>query len=306
VRSRTITIIRNVLLTVAILVLGFVFLYVPWFFARRIAFGQYHYPDPNDGRTPKSYNLDFRWVDFPSSDGIPLKGWYIPAEGQARGTIVYCHGWNRTRVEMLPEAVFGHQAGYNGLLFDFRHEGMSGGSVTTLGYQERFDVVGAVKYALEQNAARPIVVWGISMGASAGLLAASESPDISAVIADSSFDSLLDTIRHHVKLFFRIPGFPLGDEVAWLVARHGNFAVRDFDVERGIERAGDTPILVIAASGDRRMPPALEQKLYDHSRSPLKKFVVLHANRHGEAFNQATDAYESAVTEFLSTLPRRR
>ena len=51
------------------------------------------------------------------------------------------------------------------------------------------------------------------------------------------------------------------------------------------------------------MPPALEQKLYDHSNSPLKKFVVLPANRHGEAFNQATDGYEKAVTEFLSSLP---
>jgi len=127
---------------------------------------------------PKSYNLDFRWIAFTSSDGIPLKGWYIPAEGPARGTIIYCHGLNRTRIEMLPHAVFGHSLGYNSLLFDFRHQGASGGDITTLGYQERLDVLGAVHYALEQEpAVRPIVAWGVSMGASAALMAAAEAPD---------------------------------------------------------------------------------------------------------------------------------
>ena len=40
---------------------------------------------------------------------------------------------NRTRIEMLPDAVFGHSLGYNGLLFDFRHQGMSGGDHHDLG-----------------------------------------------------------------------------------------------------------------------------------------------------------------------------
>ncbi len=302
--SRILKIVRNVVLIVAALVAIFVFVFVPWFFARRIAYGQYHYPDPNDGRTPNSYNLDFRWIDFTSTDGVPLKGWYIPAEGTARGTIIYCHGWNRTRIEMLPEAVFGHSLGYNGLLFDFRHQGMSGGAVTTLGYQERFDVLGAVKDALDQqHAARPIVVWGVSMGASAGLLAVAESPDISAVISDSSFDTLFDTMRHHTHLFFHLPGFPFADEVAFLLGRHGDFNPNDFDVVRAVDRAGDRPILFVAAAGDRRMPPAIARKLHEHAHSPLSKIVVLPANRHGEAFNQATDAYEKAVTAFLSSLP---
>jgi len=302
--SRVLKVIRNVVLMVAALVAVFIFGFVPWFFARQIAYRQYHYPDPNDGRSPKSYNLDFRWINFTSTDGVPLKGWFIPAEGAARGTIIYCHGWNRTRIEMLPDAAFGHTLGYNGLLFDFRHQGASGGAVTTLGYQERLDVLGAAKDALDQeHSPRPIVVWGVSMGASAALLAAAESPDISAVISDSSFDDLLDMLRHHTKLFFHIPGFPLGDEVAFLLGRHGGFNPSDFDVVRAVDRAGDRPMLFVAASGDKRMPPSIAQNLYDHAHSPLKRIVVLHANRHGEAFSQATDEYEKAVTEFLSSLP---
>ena len=120
-------IIRNVLLTLAVLAAGFFFLFVPWFFANFATTGRYHYPDPNDGKTPKSYGMDFKWVEFPSSDGVPLRGWYVPAASEARGTIVYSHGLNRTRIEMLPMAAFGHQLGYDGLLFDLRHQGASGG-----------------------------------------------------------------------------------------------------------------------------------------------------------------------------------
>src|ERR1017187_770608 len=265
---RIVQIVRNVVRTLAALVAAFFFVFVPWFFTSIITHRQYHYPDPNDGKTPRSYNLDFRWIQFTSSDGIPLRGWYIPAPGPARGTMIYCHGLNRTRIEMLPDAVFGHSLGYNGLLFDFRHQGMSGGAVTTLGYQERLDVLAAVRYALEQqHAAQPVVVWGVSMGAASALLAAAESPDISAVISDSSFDSMMGTIRHHLKLFLHLPGFPIADEVAYWTAWRGHFSPKDFDLVKATERIGDRPILFVAVEGDRRMPPSLAQTLFAHARS---------------------------------------
>jgi fermentation-respiration switch protein FrsA (DUF1100 family) len=205
---------------------------------------------------------------------------------------------------MLPHAVFGHSLGYNGLLLDLRHQGASGGDITTLGYQERLDVLGAVRYALEQeHAARPIVAWGVSMGAASSLMAAAESPDISAVISDSSFDSMLATARHHFKLFFKLPGFPIADEVAYWTASRGNFRLKDFDLAKAAERMGNRPILFLAVEGDRRMPPSVAQELYAHAQSPLKKIVVLPGRRHGEGFNQANEAYEKAVTDFLSSLP---
>jgi fermentation-respiration switch protein FrsA (DUF1100 family) len=296
-------IIRNVILVLAALVAGFLFLFVPWFFSNLGTSGRFHYPDPNDGKTPISYGMQFQWVEFRSTDGVPLKGWYIPASGEARGTIVYCHGLNRTRIEMLPMAAFGHQLGYDGLLFDLRHQGASGGELTTLGYQERFDVIGAVHFALEQpKAARPVIVWGVSMGASAALLAAAEAPDVAAVISDSSFLSLSDTVKHHWKLFFHLPSFPIANEVLYLLAWRGGFRPSDFDLARAVTRMGDRPILFVALQGDRRMPPSIAQTLYAHSASPGGALVVLPGQRHGEGFNQAREAYEAAVRQFLSRL----
>lgn len=304
-KKRIRQIVRNVFLILVALVAVFFLVVIPWFFTHLITYGHFHYPDPNDGKTPLSYGMNFRWVDFHSPDGIVLRGWYVPASGQPRGTIVYCHGLNRTRVEMLPDAQFGHSLGYDGLLFDFRHEGQSGGKITTLGYQERLDVEGAVRYALQDlNAARPVILWGVSMGAAAALMAAAESPDVDAVISDSSFLSFSHTIQHHLKLFLGLPPFPLAYEIEYWVAWRGHFWPSDFNLEKAVERIGDRPILFVAVNGDRRMPPSVAERLYAHAQSPLKRIIVLRGNRHGEGFNQDSEPYERAVKEFLASLPQ--
>jgi len=296
-------IVRRALISLAVLVVVFFFGFVPWFFTHIVTRGRFHYPDPNDGKAPASYGLPSRWIEFSSTDGLPLKGWYVPAERPARGTIIYCHGLNRTRIEMLPRAQFGHHLGYNGLLFDLRHHGQSGGDLTTLGYRERLDVLGAVRYALEQEkAARPVIVWGVSMGAAAALMAAADSPEIAAVISDSSYLSLAHTIKHHLKVFLRLPAFPIAYEITYLSAWRGGFKAADLDLGQAVERIGDRPILFIGVTGDRRMPPAVAEALYSHAQSPGKKLVILTGSRHGEGFNQTREAYQQAVREFLANV----
>ncbi len=278
---------------------------VPWFFTSIATTSRYHFHDPNDGKTPKSYGLDFRWIEFHSSDNILLKGWYVPVSPEPRGTIVYCHGHNRTRVEMLPEAVFAHRLGYNGLLFDFRHQGQSGGEMTTLGYQERLDVLGAVRHALgEEKATHPVIVWGVSMGAAAALMAAADSRDIDAIISDSSFLSFRDVIVHHAKLFLHLPSFPIPDEVIYWSAWRGKFRPSDFDMRNAVEHIGARPILFVAVEGDRRMPPSIARTLYSLAASPQKEMIILPGNRHGEGFNLAPKQYQEAVTGFLARIPR--
>jgi fermentation-respiration switch protein FrsA (DUF1100 family) len=298
----------------------FIFFYgvVPWFLTRITTSNNFHFHDLNDGKTPKDFGMDFHPIEFHSSDGILLKGWFVPAaaaRGEARGTIVYAHGLNRTRVEMLPDAAFGHSLGYNGVLFDLRHQGASGGKITTIGYQERLDVEAAIQYALkEEKASRPVVLWGVSMGAAAVLMAAAETPDVSAVISDSAFPNFKELIKHHYNLFLSLirrrwwwfpalPSFPLADEVIYWSAWRGNFRPSDFDLEVAVSKINPRPILFVCVEGDARMPPEYARKFYADSTSPLKKLVELGGSRHGEGFHYATKQYEEAVKQFLASLP---
>ena len=295
---------RRWLIILGVLVIGFFVGFVPWFLTDILTRGRFHYPDPNDGKSPVSYGLNFRWVEFPSTDGTLLKGWYIPAAGEARGTMILCHGLNRTRIEMLPMAAFAHELGYSALLFDFRHQGQSGGTVTTLGYQERLDVLGAVRYVRgEQKAARPVVAWGVSMGAAAALMAAADSPEIDAVISDRSFLSMEDTAIHHLGLFLHLPAFPIAYEVIHWAAWRGNFRPSDLDLEKAVDRIGQRPILFVGVEGDRRMPPQIARTLFARSKSPGKQLLILPGTRHGEGFNQAKEQYQKAVRDFLAPIP---
>ncbi len=297
-------IIRNIILVLLALAALFLLVVVPWFLSGIVTQRRFHFHDHNDGNTPQSYGLDYHSIEFRSSDGVSLKGWYVPAGPKARGTIIYCHGLNRTRIEMLPMEIYGHSLGYNGLLFDFRHSGESGGNVGTLGYQERLDAIAAVHYALDhEKAERPVVLWGVSMGASAALMAGAETPDVAAVISDSSFLSYSHVIAHHAWLFFHLPAFPIVDEVIYWSAWRGGFWPSDFDLRKAVERINPRPILFIAVEGDRRITPEVARELHSHSTSPRKAILVVPGRRHGERFTSGNEMYEQAVKTFLSGLP---
>src|SRR5579875_362786 len=291
---------------------------VPWFLTNIVTTSRYRYPDPNNRNTPASFGMPFQNVQFTSRDGILLKGWYVPSDvpkdGQPLGTIIYCHGFQRSRVEMLPMAQFGHQLGYDGLLFDFRHQGESGGKVSSIGYWERLDAETAMSFALAQEQApHPVILWGVSMGAAASLMAAAEDPHVDAVISDSTFLSfdtviksnyyaILRIIRRHRPWFPPLPAFPLTNEVIAWSAWRAHFNPSDFDLEKAVRRASPRPILFVAVQGDDRMPPWIAQLLYSHDASPLKQIVILPGHRHGEGFNDAPAQYEHAVSQFLSLL----
>lgn len=300
-----------------VLLVAFFYGVVPWFLTWAITTSRFHFPDPNDGKTPQSFGMaDYHEIQFPASDGITLKGWYIPATAPAKGTIVYAHGQNRTRVEMLPMAGFAHTLGYNGVVFDLRHQGASGGNLSSIGYWERLDVEAAARYAVdEEHAAQPVVAWGVSMGAAAALMAAAEDPGIKAVISDSTFLNYKELVYHHYRLFFvhpkrrfvwwfpPLPAFPLATEVIYWSAWRNHFKPSDFDLEKAVRRINPRPILFVAVQGDERMPPWYAWKLYADSTSPAKAIVIVPGTKHGEGFQSGREQYEAAVTDFLKKLP---
>ncbi|MGH9355843.1 MAG: alpha/beta hydrolase [Terriglobia bacterium] len=304
-----------------ILLIAVLYGLVPWFLTNIVTRSHYHYHDPNRGKTPAAFGMAFQKIQFKSRDGILLKGWYvaaaIPKGGQPRGTIVYCHGFQRSRVELLPMAAFGHQLGYDGLLFDFRHQGESGGKISSIGYWERLDAEAAAAYALDQEQTpHPVILWGVSMGAAAALMAAAEDPRIDAVISDStflSFDSVIKSnyysiryrIRRHRPWFPALPGFPLTNEVIAWSSWRAHFNPSDFNLEKAVRRISPRPTLFVAVRGDDRMPPWIAKKLYADEASPLKQIVILPGHRHGEGFNDARAQYEQAVSQFLSLLPSK-
>ncbi len=295
---------KRIALVLALAFLGFVFGWVPWWLGGLATTRRFAYNDrANAGLTPASFQLPFEEVAFTAHDGIPLKGWWVPAP-QARGTVVLVHGLNRSRIEMVKKAPFLHAQGWNTLLFDLRHHGQSGGNASTFGYYEKDDVHAAVDFA-RQRSGGPVVLWGVSLGAASAMLAAAEDPAVAGIVCDSTYRSLPDTVTHHLALFrsFRwwlrvVPTWPVADEILYWMGRRGGFDPRAVDVRAAVARLAGRPALFVCNSGDRRMPPDIAYELRkiagDHA-----QLLVVPGTSHGEAYRDGRAAYEQAVVDLL-------
>ena len=158
--------------------------------------------------TPGDYHLRSEPVAFSSTDGIPLKAWWLPAETKtedsaqaaAATNVVLAHGRDMNRSGMLARAAFLVRNGYNVLDVDLRDHGESGGNYITPGSREALDILGGVAYLRNRGLSGPIVAFGYSYGAVAALHAAAQCPDVAAVISDSAFispDDVLKNVAQH-------------------------------------------------------------------------------------------------------------
>ena len=206
---------------------------------------------------------------------------------------------------MLERAGELSRLGYGALLYDSRNHGASGPARVGLGYNERLDVEAAVRYLRgEIRTPDRIVLFGISMGATAALLAAAETPDPTAVISDSSFLSFKDTVDHHVKLFLRLPSFPVANELRFFIERRAGFDGSQFNALEAVKRIGDRPVLFIAAAHDRRMPPEIADQLYQACSSTGRDLLIVDgpgSEVHAHAFQANRKVYIDRVAGFLET-----
>ena len=250
--------------------------------------------------TPEAVGLSVTNVQFQSQDGISLRGWWNSGEA-AKPVIVFVHGLNRSRVEMLERAADANRRGYGVLLFDLRNHGESDRAFTTIGILESRDVCAASKFVKEQAQQRPQIAWGVSMGASSAILAAKRCGGFRAIISDSSFLSFRETIGHHLKLFFGLPAFPIANLIVAITSIRVGVDPAEGDVEAAV-RTLNTPILFIAGGADRRMPPSLAAKLLQAAPNPIKQLIVIPDAGHGEAFAKDRTTYLNSVYSFLRPL----
>jgi uncharacterized protein len=297
----------RILLLLFVALLGFVFGFVPYFLAGIFTIRTFQMKDAeNQGLSPASFQLPFEDVTFKSRDGVSLSAWWVPAP-EARGTVVLVHGLNRSRIEMVKKAPFLHGLGWNVLLFDLRRHGSSGGTVRSLGFHERLDVVAAADFA-RSRAPLPVVAWGISFGGAAATLAAAEDPEIDGLVCDSSFRSLRDTARHHLALFrhFRwwlraVPAWPTSDIAVFWMGRRAGFNPDDLDIVKAAAHLAPRPTLFVASSGDERMPPDIARDLA-HAAGPHARTLLVTSEGHGHAYRDGTAAYEEAVATLLEAV----
>ncbi len=152
--------------------------------------------------TPSEQSLAYEEVTFPSLDGVPLEGWFIPADGSEKliianhpmgfsraGIPAHLEPWrsiwsssgNAFEVNFIPDYRILHDAGYNVLAYDLRNFGLSGaanGGIASSGIFESRDVLGSLRYVRERGETRHMTIGLFSrcLGCSSTFCAMTKEP----------------------------------------------------------------------------------------------------------------------------------
>jgi pimeloyl-ACP methyl ester carboxylesterase len=271
-------------------------------------------------RGPDSLGLKSEVVSLRSTDGISLKGWWLPSPGSARANVIIAHGVDHTRQVMLSRAAFLVRGGYNVLTLDLRGHGERAAQYASPGYLESRDILGAIQCVRHRGEHAPIVLLGLSYGAAAVVLAAAQSEDVAAVIADGVFPSgvaVFENINRGIARNPRMnpglravafiatcPGIPTAAALVYY-ARTGVWLGRDLLNVLPYAAQIRVPILFISGTRDWIVPTDQVRKVMAAVPSGRKSLITIPDAQHDTTFSTAPAQYENAVLSFLdNTLPK--
>ncbi len=274
---------------------------LPWLVKEKInktPYGKYFDLIVSSDRWLKEHNA--RDVYTVSDDGLKLHGLWVPVDN-AKGTILLVHGYRSTMlVDFGPAMEYYHNRGMNLLIPEQRCHGKSEGRYITFGVKESRDVLCWLKMHNERFGKVPVILSGLSMGASTVLfLADKQLPDnVKGLIADCGFTSpkaILSTVFTRVTHLPAVPSLWFTDLFARLFA---GFGLSEEDSRKTLQK-NRLPIIMVHGIDDDFVPCEMTRQGYDVC-TGSKQLLLVEGAGHGVSFLVDKRRYTEMIEEFLA------
>jgi len=241
-------------------------------------------------------------VAFSSADGIPLRGWSIAGTPGAPG-IVLCHDLGGSKDAMLDLGIALQSAGFTVLAFDFRGHGESGGAGSTLGVEEKRDVLGALDYlaGVKGVDGRRLGLYGVGMGAQAAVRAAADRGSATVLVLDGLYPDVGWEVQRAVYSRWR---FSMG-RMGFLP--RSVFDVLHFDTRGEASASAVLPTLrgrhlLLVAPADDALLTAEMKRMYDaipEQKDADGNLITLPAGSGGDLYGEDLTRYRARVLGFF-------
>lgn len=237
------------------------------------------------------------FIDSPN--GYTLHAMYIPKG--SKKTVIFVHGHTYTLMGDIKYLEIFRSLGFNTLLFDSRFHGKSGGSNTTFGKYEKYDVKACVDWVLQKHGSNSIIgLHGESMGAAICLLYAAIDNRCSFYIVDGAMVDLQELLSYRLKKDFGLPAFPLLHVASVMSRLRGGMLFSEISPLQEVNKI-KAPVFFIHGGNDSDIPVEHARRIYN-TFSGTKKIWMCPGATHSRSIVVNREEYEKQVKDFLKMI----
>jgi len=217
---------------------------------------------------PARHGIALEDLYIPSTDGVVLHGWHLPAQGQARGSALFLHGNGENISSHIGSVYWLPAYGYEVFLFDYRGYGRSTGTADLDGVMQ--DAQSMIAYARDHLSAghKGLTVLGHSMGGSIAIYALAQLPDrhgINALVSVDAFADYRQVTRD------ALSGHWLTWAFQWPLSLTISNRYRPADY---IGRLSPLPVYILHSADDEIIPPEHAELLFQAAGRPRYRYYL--------------------------------
>ncbi len=243
-------------------------------------------------------NIPHEDIEIKSFDGLTLRGKYYEYKSGAPIEIMF-HGYRGNSERDLAGGIQRcFKLKRSALVVDQRGHGNSDGFNIYFGAKEKFDVLSWANYAYDRfGDSVPLLITGISMGASSVLLASELNlpPSVKGVIADCGYSSAKDIIKKIIKKI-HLPVFIFYPLISFGAKFYGKFNLEDANVKKALKNA-KIPVKIVHGKDDDFVPHYMSEENYN-AISTEKSILLVDGAGHGLSYLVDPEKYLEEVKFF--------
>ena len=245
--------------------------------------------------SPSDLGLEYKDVTVVNDIGQILHGWYIPPKNGA--VIMLLHGYKSNRGELgkLGEFLVHHD--YGVLFISMRSNDINDGELITFGLKEMPDLDAWYEAIKDKKEVKHIGMFGNSLGGYLAIQYAASNKNIEAVITQSAFSSMKDTLDTSIKFFTGLPPVLFSPLIEFWADREIDGKLEDVNAKKWIGRISQRPIFIMQGGADKIISPESGEWLYEAAKEP-REFWFEPELGHVE-FPKKTEEFEKRVLGFF-------
>lgn len=250
------------------------------------------YPQTRYLQTPEQLGLEWQTVQLKAADGTRISSWYLPAQHERRGYVLFLHGNGENISTHINSVAWLPSKGFAVLLLDYRGYGQSDGNPLLPSVFQ--DVRAAHEWLLgrraEDGSTQTITLLGQSIGGALGLTYANSwregLPQFDSMIIESAPASYRQVAREAMA----------SNWVTWLLQAPASLLPDEFDADQNTAELEQSELLLMHGSRDT----IVDAKHLDQLIEKLPEASVLRYDD-GHIRGFAHKNVREAAVEFLLT-----